>query len=266
MKNASKSFIAGFLLLTLTNSAAFAQTETSWIQKIKNFFTNAPATETTAPVENTETTPAEPEIKKPVFDFSEKTVGNKDAPLKIQIFTSLTCPHCTVVHTQLMPYLHEKYIDTNEALVILNDFPLDARAVTASMISRCLSGEKYFAFMDSLYENQMKWAVAPNLQEALLPYAKLAGLSEDEMTACATDEAALKELTRQRNLAVMQFKIHATPTFILQLGDKKETLTGVPSRSSLDQTIERLKKNHAGISTDTETEQKPEEQVAPAAP
>lgn len=248
MKNATKSFIFSFLLLTLTCSSAFAQTETSWFQKIKNFFTGFSKSETTAAVqtEKTEAPTAEPEVKKPVFDFSEKTIGNREAPLKIHIFTSLTCPHCPVVHTQLMPYIQEKYVNKNEALIILEDFPLDTRAVTASLISRCLSGEQYFAFMESLFENQMKWAVAPNLQEALLPYAKLAGLSEDEMIACATDESALKELTRQRNLAIMQFKIHATPTLILQLGKEKEFLEGVPSRSDFEQAIDRLKKTYQG--------------------
>ncbi len=265
MKNATKIFIAGFLFLTLTCSGAFAQTETSWIQKIKNFFTGKPVSETTETIstETAGTSLTETETKKPVFDFSEKTVGNKDAPLKIRIFTSLTCPHCPVVHTQLMPYLLEKYIDKNEVLVILDDFPLDTRAVTASMISRCLSGDKYFAFMDSLFENQMKWAVAPNLQEALAPYAKLAGLTEDEMVACATDEAGIKELVRQRNLAIMQFKIHATPTLVLQLGKEKETIEGVPSRSEVDQAIERLKKNYTGSWPVAEMKEKQTLSVAP---
>lgn len=247
MKSVLKGVTFGFLLLALTGSFAFAQTETSWIQKIKNFFSAPSTSETTQAVRTEQTeTPAAAENKKPVFDFSEKTVGNREAPLKIHIFTSLTCPHCSGVHTQLMPYIREKYIDTNEALVILEDFPLDTRAFTASLISRCLSGDRYFAFMEALFENQMKWAVAPNLQEALLPYAKLAGMNEDEMTACATDESALKELTRQRNLAVMQFKIHATPTLVLQMGGDKEVLEGAPARVDLDKAIERLKNKLAG--------------------
>lgn len=248
MKNGTKSFISAFLLVTLTCSSAFAQTETSWFQKIKNFFTNSSRPETTAAVQPEQTPPpsAAAETAKPVFDFSEKTIGNREAPLKIHIFTSLTCPHCPVVHTQLMPYIQEKYVDKNEALIILEDFPLDTRAVTASLISRCLSDDQYFAFMESLFENQMKWAVAPNLQEALLPYAKLAGMNEDEMIACATDESALRELTRQRNLAIMQFKIHATPTLILQLGKEKEFLEGVPSRTDFDRAVERLKKTYKG--------------------
>ena len=244
MKNATKSFLFGFLILTLTSSSAFAQTKTSWIEKIKNFFTNTYQSETSATVQTEDSVlpSVASEVKKPVFDFSEKTIGNREAPLKIHIYTSLTCPHCPIVHTQLLPYIEEKYVDKNEALIILEDFPLDTRAITASLISRCLSGDQYFAFMETLFENQMKWAVAPNLQEALLPYAKLSGLSEEEMIACATDESALRELTRQRNLAIMQHKIHATPTLILQLGKEKESLEGVPSRSDLDRAIERLKR------------------------
>lgn len=247
MKIGTKAFLFGLLFLTATASSVSAQENVSLFQKIKNFF-KKPAVEQTQIVAETkkETAAPVPKKKKPVFDFSEKTIGNREAPLKINIFTSLTCPHCTNVHTQLLSYIKEKYVDTNEALIILTDFPLEQRAMTASMISRCLSGESYFAFMDTLFENQRTWSSAPDVQEALLPYAKLAGLTEEEMTACATDEAASKELIRQRNLAIMHYKIHATPTLVFQLGKEKERLEGAPSRADLDQMIEKLKKTYKG--------------------
>ena len=97
-----------------------------------------------------------------------------------------------------------------------------------------------------MFENQRTWYAAPDVQEALLPYAKLAGLTEEEMTACATDEAASKELIRQRNLAIMRYKIQATPTFVLQIGKEKERLEGAPNVTDLDQKIEKLKKTYKG--------------------
>ncbi|MBO4521167.1 MAG: thioredoxin domain-containing protein [Alphaproteobacteria bacterium] len=264
MKIGTKAFLFGFLFLTAASSPVLAQENASWIQKMKSFF-KKPEVEQTQTVSKAEkkTEAPLPAKKKPVFDFSEKTIGNREAPLKINIFTSLTCPHCTGVHTQLLPYLKEKYVDKNEALIILTDFPLEQRAMTASMISRCLTGDGYFAFMDTLFENQRTWATAPEIQEALLPYAKLAGLTEEEMVACATDEAASKELVRQRNLAIMRYKIHATPTLVLQIGKEKERLEGAPSRAELDQVIEKLKKTYKG-SWPGVTE--PVEKQAPSAP
>jgi len=264
MKTATKAFLFGFLFLTSATSSVLAQENASWIEKIKNFF-KGPAAEQTQAADNTkkETEQQTPATTKPVFDFSEKTIGNREAPLKINIFTSLTCPHCTNAHTQLLPYLKEKYVDTNEALIILTDFPIEPRAMTASMISRCLTGDNYFAFIETLFENQRTWAVSPDVQEALLPYAKLAGLSEEDMAACATDEAASKELIRQRNLAIMRYKVHATPTFVLQLGKTTERIEGAPSRTDIDQLIEKLKKTYTGTWPAAEKET---EQPAPSAP
>ena len=251
MRNAMKVFLFGFLFSATTAVSASAQENTSWVQKVKGFFKRPAAGQTqsvdevkrTKPEEKTET-PAS--AKKISFDFSEKTIGDREAPLKINLITSLTCPHCTGVHTQLLPYLKEKYVDTKQALIILTDFPLDRRAMTATMVSRCLTGNAYFAFMETLFEKQHAWAVAPDIQEALFPYAKLAGLSEDDVRSCAADKAAEKEMIRQRNLSIMRYKVHATPTIILQLGKEKETFEGAPSRKDVDEAIEKLKAKYTG--------------------
>ncbi len=246
MRNVARVFLFGFLFSTVMTASASAQENPSWIQKVKGFF-KRPAVERTQPVEEAKEETETPDFgKKVTFDFSEKTIGNREAPLKINIITSLTCPHCTGVHTQLLPYLKEKYVNTNQALIILTDFPLEQRAMTASMVSHCLTGDSYFAFMETLFEKQRVWALAPDIQEAVLPYAKLAGLSEDDVRSCATDKAAEKELIRQRNLTIMRYKIHATPTIILQLGKEKQKFEGAPSRNDIDEAIEKLKTGYKG--------------------
>lgn len=247
MKTGTKRVLFCFLLITLTCGASHARATSSWFEKIKSFFTQTSDAESATVVsEPTELVPSAPEEKKPVFDFSEKTIGNRSAPIKIHIFTSLTCNHCPAVHSQIMPHLEENYVKSNEAFIILEDFPIDARAMTASLISRCLTGDRYFAFIETLFENQRHWAFSENLQESILPYVKLAGLNEEDMLSCATNEEALKEVTRQRNLAIMRYKIHATPTLILQSGKQKKVFEGVPHIAELDKAIEELKKQHTG--------------------
>ncbi len=247
MRKNIKGFAVLFLALTLSSAPASAE---SWLQKVKNFF--SPAADPAATEQTAETAPsAEPEENaapqaKPVFDFSEKTFGDPNAPLKINIFTSLTCPHCVTVHTRLVPYLKETYAASRQAQIILDDFPLENRALLGSQISRCLTGDNYDAFMDTLFENQMKWAVAPNAQEALAPYARLAGLSEDMMVACATDESATKRLIRDRNLMTMKYKLRATPTLIFTLGGVSERIEGAPDRQAVDALIDKLKKTYKG--------------------
>ena len=270
MKTFRKAVLFGLLFSVCAQTPASAQESVSWLQKIKNFFSGNPAT-----VEQTQTIPEDmtdaqtkqvPAKKKVTADFSERAIGDRDAPLKINVFTSLTCPHCSGVHTQLLPYLREKYVDTNEAIIILNDFPLDERAMTASLVAHCLTGDSYFAFIDTLFENQMQWAVAPDVVEALVHFAKLAGLSEEETRACAADKDASKELTRQRNLSIMRYKIHATPTLILKSGRKTETITGAPSRADMEKAIEKmLNPNAAAAPAETEKEADAERPVSPEA-
>lgn len=258
MRKNIKGFLVLSLALTVSSAPAFAAD--GWLQKIKNFFSRSneqTVVEQPVPVVKSEQT-AETEIK-PVFDFSEKTIGDPKAPLKINIFTSLTCPHCVTVHTRLVPYLKKNYVANRQVQIILSDFPLDERALRGSQIARCLTGDSYDAFMDTLFENQMKWAVAPNVLEALMPYARLAGLSEDMTVACATDESATKRLIRDRNLMTMKYKLHATPTLIFTLGGVTERIEGAPDGQAVDALIDKLKKTYKG-------EWLPEYPDEPAAP
>ena len=95
------------------------------------------------------------------------------------------------------------------------------------------------------------------------PYAKLAGLTEEETISCATDEAAIKEIIRQRNLTIMRYKVHATPTIVLQLGKEKERLEGAPTKTEIDDIIKKLKKSYTGTWPAAASD-KPE--TAPSAP
>ena len=236
MRKNIKGFLVLSLALTVSSAPAFAAD--GWLQKIKNFFSRSneqTVVEQPVPVVKSEQT-AETEIK-PVFDFSEKTIGDPKAPLKINIFTSLTCPHCVTVHTRLVPYLKKNYVANRQAQIILSDFPLDERALRGSQIARCLTGDSYDAFMD----------------------ARLAGLSEDMTVACATDESATKRLIRDRNLMTMKYKLHATPTLIFTLGGVTERIEGAPDGQAVDALIDKLKKTYKG-------EWLPEYPDEPAAP
>ena len=70
------------------------------------------------------------------------TLGNKEAPVKIKIFSSLTCPHCANFHKNVVPKIKKKYVDFNKVQVIFIDFPLDMAALNASKILKCTDKNK----------------------------------------------------------------------------------------------------------------------------
>lgn len=275
MKILYKALVIGLLFSTFTPAYASTSESTSFLQRVKNFFASSDKKSETKQKpdswegqaeragEETVTTTEQANEDAPTFDFSDKVIGNPDAPIKIMLFTSLTCGHCAGVHLNMVPQLVKTYTDNGDGAIILMDFPLEPRAMTGSLIAHCLNNDKYFAFMDTLFEHQYQWAVAPNLQEALLPYAKLAGISEAKMMACATNEDALKEITRRRNLNIMRYKINATPTFVIRVGKETEKIEGAVSMQKMESIIDKMKESYTG----TWPSQQPKpKKTAPSAP
>ena len=39
-------------------------------------------------------------------------IGKPEAPIKIKIFSSLTCPHCANFHIKIVPEIKKKYFET----------------------------------------------------------------------------------------------------------------------------------------------------------
>ena len=64
-------------------------------------------------------------------------LGNDQAPIKIKIFSSLTCPHCANFHIKVVPELKKEYIDSGKAQIIFIDFPLDEAAFNAAKLLHC---------------------------------------------------------------------------------------------------------------------------------
>ena len=73
---------------------------------------------------------------------NEIVYGNPDAPVTIVEYASLTCPHCANFHTEMMPLLKERLLDTGKAKLIFKDFPLDQLALRAAVMVRCNTGTR----------------------------------------------------------------------------------------------------------------------------
>ena len=86
--------------------------------------------------------------------LENKSIGEKEAPIKMIEFASLTCGHCAKFHNEVFPLIKENYIDTGKIHFTYNDFPLDKYALKASVIARCSGNQKFFSFLKVLYSKQ----------------------------------------------------------------------------------------------------------------
>jgi protein-disulfide isomerase len=145
-------------------------------------------------------------------------VGKAGAPITIFEYASLTCPHCAEFDVDTLPKVRSEWIDTGKAKLIFRDFPLDQFALKAAMLARCAPPERFFAFIDVLFQQQASWAGAGGpdaVTQALSRIARLGGISEEQFTACTNDKAMSDRILNERLVASQQYGVESTPTFFV---------------------------------------------------
>ena len=152
------------------------------------------------------------------------TVGTNDAPVKIKIFSSLTCPHCANFHKSVVPKL-KKYVDSGKVQIIFIDFPLDKAAFNASKLLHCLDKKKQISFLDKIYENQEKWISGSTIDEInnnLKKIVKSFGISNVEFDKCVNNDIIANRILNSRIDAHKKYSIEATPTIVINEKKLKE--------------------------------------------
>lgn len=144
----------------------------------------------------------------------DKVKGSEDAKVTIVEYASMTCSHCASFAVNTYPELEKKYIDTGKVRFILREFPFDPRAEAGFMLARC-AGDNYFPMIEVLFKQQMNWAAAENVKDAMFQLAKLAGFTEESFNACLTDQALLDQVRAVQKRGAEEFKIDSTPSFII---------------------------------------------------
>jgi protein-disulfide isomerase len=148
-------------------------------------------------------------------EAEEQALGDASAPVTIIEYASLTCPHCAAFHQDVLPALKERYIAPGKVRLIYRDFPLDERALEAAKLAHCAGPERYFGFIDVLFQTQSNWARAEDPRAALKQLGKLGGLSEQQMDACFADEELTNSILQSRLEAQNQHQISSTPSFVI---------------------------------------------------
>ena len=166
-------------------------------------------------------------------------LGNDQAPIKIKIFSSLTCPHCANFHIKVVPELKKEYIDSGKAQIIFIDFPLDEAAFNATKLLHCSDKEKQMEFLNIIYETQNKWANGSNINDInnnLKKIVKNLGISSMQFDKCLIDEAISDKILNNRIEANQKYSINSTPTIIIN--EKK--LEGSTNFKNIKKKIEKI--------------------------
>lgn len=166
----------------------------------------------------------------------DRFMGKADAAVTIIEYASLTCPHCAAFHKDILPKVKAAYVDTGKAKLIYRDFPLDQVALKAAALARCAPAERYFAFLDVLFQQQDAWASAPDPMVPLARIGRLGGLSEAQFKACMEDSALADSILASRLTGAKDMQVESTPTIFVN-GKK---IAGIRSFEELDKVLKPL--------------------------
>ena len=150
-------------------------------------------------------------------------IGNENSKITINVFSSLTCPHCANFHKKIFKELKREYIDTDKVKFVHYGFPLDLAALNAEKILRCkINSTKKFEMLNEIYEKQSEWAVGSDIKkinESLKKIGKNFDLSNEDMNKCLKDEEIETKILNERISAQKNYEISSTPT--IYINEKK---------------------------------------------
>ena len=166
-------------------------------------------------------------------------MGAYDAPVKIKIFSSLTCPHCADFHIKIVSRIKKHYVESGKVQLIFFDFPLDQAAFNASKLLHCIDQKKQIAFLDTIYENQDEWTTGSSINEInnnLKKIVQILGINSTLFDKCLNDEVIGDKILNGRIDGHQKYSINSTPTIIIN--EKK--LEGSVSFKNIKKRIEKL--------------------------
>ena len=166
----------------------------------------------------------------------EHSLGDPQAPVTIIEYASLTCPHCAHFHNEVLPQLKERYIADGKVRLVYRDFPLDERALTAAALAHCAGPDRYFGFLDVLFETQSSWARADDYIGALKKLGKLGGMTDEQMDQCLADQALTDGILQTRLEGQNEHQVSSTPTLVIN----GEVYAGSRSIEALSEVIDPL--------------------------
>ena len=178
---------------------------------------------------------AVPEIDK------NKAVGIPTAPVRLEIFSDFTCPHCKLFHETILPQLMKDYVVAGKVYVVDRAFPLTggghehSREAFAYSVAAARIG-KYQQVADALYAQQATWALGGNVWGTVAS-ALPSPADQKKVQELSKDPGVAAEIEAEYQEAISA-GLNQTPTLILTVGGKHYNLPPAPDYRLLKSMID----------------------------
>ena len=159
------------------------------------------------------------EVEIDTSTITEMTMGPEDAAVTFIEYASFTCPHCARFHGEQFEQIKADYIDTGKIRFIYRDVYFDRYGLWAAMVARCGGEEKFFGISEMLYDQQRDWIGdgqdPVGIADRLRRIGKVAGLEEDQLEACLSDDTKARTLVAWYQENAEEHQVQSTPTIVI---------------------------------------------------
>lgn len=144
---------------------------------------------------------------------SHRTMGDRSAPLRIIEFIDFQCPECAKTF-HLLHKLIEEY--SSQFYVEVKYFPLNQlHSLDSAVYAECCARQdKFWPFIELLFENQSQWKSSMDATAAYKNMADQVGVELDLLESCVNADEARSVVFADKTDGESRF-VRSTPTFFI---------------------------------------------------
>ena len=160
-----------------------------------------------------------PTIGATVLDITEDdfVIGDKNAPITIIEYASLSCSHCANFHNNTLPDIKKEYVDTGKVRFVFRNFPYDPPSLIGSVILKCVPKDVRYDYMNVLFLLRKNWVISDNAKstQELYKIMQSGGMSKEDFDNCLKRDDLADQIIKGRIDAQNEFNIQSTPSFLI---------------------------------------------------
>lgn len=144
----------------------------------------------------------------------DHVLGKPEAPIVIVEYASLTCWSCARFHTEVLPPVKRRWIDSGKAKLVFRHFPFDNIATRMSQITECGTPANFFPTLETMFRTQDRWARAPDPAGEMAKILAGFGFTRQTIEACYAHSATVERVIEDV-LAGQTLGVTSTPTLFI---------------------------------------------------
>jgi protein-disulfide isomerase len=158
----------------------------------------------------------------------QKTIGNPNAPITMEVFGDFQCPACRGFFEGTVKQVIDDYVIPGKVYLIHRDFPLEMHPFArqaARLANAAAEFGQFEAIERALYDHQEEWTAKGNIDEVIATYFPPATFKKFQAFESQHMSEINASIERERAMGA-QRNVNQTPTVYITAHGKTEALPG----------------------------------------